>query len=263
MDELVLSIITINYNNAAGLQKTIDSVVKQSIKNFEYIVIDGGSADASIEIIKNAAGKIDYWVSEPDRGIYHAMNKGVAKANGKYILFVNSGDMLIEDTILKEIISCLSGEEIIYGDYEVRAPDKTWVKRYPDTLSFTHFIHDSIAHSAAAFIKRTAFAGELSVYDETLKIVSDWKWYLSGIFKYNYAYKHIPKVIGVFDFTGTSATNQALIMKEKAQVFKNDFGNIYKELATSASYKAKYETLNNARLIRLYLKLKNIISRKQ
>jgi len=77
MSQRKFSIITINYNNKEGLRKTIESVVGQSFRDFEYIIIDGGSTDGSIEVIKEYAGKVDYWVSEPDKGIYHAMNKGV------------------------------------------------------------------------------------------------------------------------------------------------------------------------------------------
>ncbi|MDR2910496.1 MAG: glycosyltransferase [Bacteroidales bacterium] len=90
-----LSIITINLNNVAGLQKTIESVVKQTFTDYEYIVIDGGSTDGSADIIKQHANKITYWVSEPDKGIYNAMNKGIRVAKGEYCLFLNSGDWLI------------------------------------------------------------------------------------------------------------------------------------------------------------------------
>jgi glycosyltransferase involved in cell wall biosynthesis len=87
-----LSVITINYNNAIGLRKTIESVVNQTFRDYEYIIIDGGSTDGSVDVIKEYADKIDYWVSEPDKGIYNAMNKGVAAAHGEYTNFLNSGD---------------------------------------------------------------------------------------------------------------------------------------------------------------------------
>ncbi len=82
-----LSIITINFNNAVGLKKTIESVVNQTSNDFEYIVIDGGSKDGSIDIIKKYDSKINYWISEPDNGIYHAMNKGILLAKGDYLEF--------------------------------------------------------------------------------------------------------------------------------------------------------------------------------
>jgi glycosyltransferase involved in cell wall biosynthesis len=89
-----LSIITINLNNASGLQKTFDSIFSQDFTAIEYIVIDGQSEDGSQELIKQYAGKINYCISEKDTGIYNAMNKGISKATGDYLLFLNSGDYL-------------------------------------------------------------------------------------------------------------------------------------------------------------------------
>ena len=87
-----LSVITINFNNRDGLRKTIESVVNQTYNDFEYIIIDGGSTDGSVDVIKEYADRIDYWVSEPDKGIYNAMNKGIDVAKGEYCIFMNSGD---------------------------------------------------------------------------------------------------------------------------------------------------------------------------
>lgn len=101
MSQRKFSIITINYNNKEGLRKTIESVVGQSFRDFEYIIIDGGSTDGSIEVIKEYAGKVDYWVSEPDKGIYHAMNKGVLQAHGEYLNFMNSGDEFYNNGVLQ------------------------------------------------------------------------------------------------------------------------------------------------------------------
>ncbi len=88
-----LSIITVNLNNKDGLQKTIDSVISQTFKDFEWIVIDGGSTDGSKELIEKYSDYISYWVSEPDKGIYNAMNKGIKVAKGDYLEFLNSGDI--------------------------------------------------------------------------------------------------------------------------------------------------------------------------
>lgn len=100
-----LSIITINYNNKAGLERTIQSIKTQEMKPFEYIIIDGGSTDGSVDVIKEHETSVTRWISESDRGIYHAMNKGVQIATGEYILFINSGDALYNSST----ITCLSG----------------------------------------------------------------------------------------------------------------------------------------------------------
>ena len=99
-----LSVITINYNNRDGLRKTIESVVNQTCRDFEYIIIDGGSTDGSVDVIKQYADRIDYWVSEPDKGIYHAMNKGIAVAHGEYLNFMNSGDCFYESTVVENVL---------------------------------------------------------------------------------------------------------------------------------------------------------------
>ena len=90
----ILSIITINYNNLEGLRSTLNSVFKQTYSDYEYIVIDGGSSDGSEEYLASQGNEITYWISEKDKGIYHAQNKGLSKAKGDYVLFLNSGDEL-------------------------------------------------------------------------------------------------------------------------------------------------------------------------
>ena len=104
-----LSVITINFNNRDGLRKTIESVVKQTYKDFEYIIIDGGSTDGSVDVIKEYADKIDYWVSEPDKGIYNAMNKGIDVAKGEYCIFMNSGDVFFSNDVYNEVYEDLRG----------------------------------------------------------------------------------------------------------------------------------------------------------
>ena len=98
-----ISIITINYNNASGLEKTIRSVVEQTYNEYEYIIIDGASSDKSKEVIQEYQRYIDFWCSEKDSGIYNAMNKGIQKASGEYLLFLNSGDVLNNSAVLADI----------------------------------------------------------------------------------------------------------------------------------------------------------------
>src|SRR5690348_17657794 len=106
-----LSIITINLNNVKGLQKTMESVFAQTFTDYEYIIIDGGSTDGSVSEIKKHQNKLVYWISENDKGIYNAMNKGIVKANGEYILFMNSGDYLYTDNTIKEVFQKSNNED--------------------------------------------------------------------------------------------------------------------------------------------------------
>ena len=112
------SIITINYNNVEGLRNTIKSVVNQTYTDYEFIIIDGGSTDGSVEVIKEYANIITYWVSEPDKGIYNAMNKGIEVANGEYLNFMNSGDCFYNNDVLQKVADYHLEKDMIVGhDY--------------------------------------------------------------------------------------------------------------------------------------------------
>ncbi len=116
----MITIITIVLNDEKNIEKTIVSIVNQRYTNFEFIIIDGGSGDKTIEVIKQYELKIDYWCSEPDGGIYYAMNKGIELANGRYILFMNSGDEFFSNDVLTKVFqNPNSGAEIIYGNTAV------------------------------------------------------------------------------------------------------------------------------------------------
>lgn len=107
-----LSIITINYNNVNGLQKTLESVFRQTCKEFEYIVVDGASEDGSKELLEQFLAKADFpfrWISEPDNGIYAAMNKGIRMAQGEYLHFLNSGDWLTDEKVVEKHAKNLAG----------------------------------------------------------------------------------------------------------------------------------------------------------
>src|SRR5688572_24379508 len=111
-----ISIISINLNNSAGLKKTINSVLAQTYQAIEFIIIDGNSTDGSVTQIKAVAEHLDYWVSEPDAGLYNAMNKGLTAATGNYVLFLNSGDYLVDKFAIEKLVSNSSGEDVIYGN---------------------------------------------------------------------------------------------------------------------------------------------------
>ena len=105
-----LSIITINYNNCEGLRETILSVVEQTCKQFEWIIVDGGSQDGSVALLEQYRSYFSYWCSETDKGIYNAMNKGLQHAHGDYCLFLNSGDRLTNNRIIEQVMHELSGD---------------------------------------------------------------------------------------------------------------------------------------------------------
>ncbi len=207
------SIITINLNNANGLKETIDSVVNQTYHNYEFLIIDGGSIDNSISIIKLYKDKIDYWVSEPDNGIFNAMNKGIKASHGEYLIFMNSGDCFKNGKVLEESLPYL-GADFVIG--QIESKDKHKILNYElSDISMMTFYKGAIPHQAT-FHKRSLF--ENSQYDENLKISSDWKFFFQKIIFENASYSLEPFIICSFDTHGISNTNSTLAAEERNQI---------------------------------------------
>lgn len=238
-----LSIITINFNNRDGLKKTIDSVVCQTFRDFEWIVIDGGSADGSRELIEQYADHFSYWVSEPDKGIYNAMNKGIKVAQGEYLQFLNSGDWLCDETALERCFAHGFSADIAFGNVYLAMDGDEAGKRYqPDSLTFRTLFDGAISHSAS-FIKRGILLEEL--YDEDLRIVSDWKFFLRQALR-NKTFEHIEEYVTFFDITGVSSTHKDLNRLEREKVIKEEVSClILEDYKNMADMEAK---LNEARV---------------
>jgi glycosyltransferase involved in cell wall biosynthesis len=222
-----ISIITINYNNAIGLKKTIDSVSAQSYSDLEYIVIDGGSTDESVAIIKKNKNCISKWVSEKDNGIYNAMNKGIAMATGDYLLFLNSGDHFYKDDVLEESVDDFINEDIVCFDINLKDSENDFIHKHPDKLSFLFLFERTFAHQSV-FIKRGLFE-IVGYYDENLKMVSDWKFFTDAIVKHSATYKRINKTLSTFYFGGISCTPEGVILveNERKEVLKKEYSLYY------------------------------------
>ena len=203
-----LSIITINYNNKAGLQKTLDSVLAQTCKDFEWIVIDGGSSDGSKELIEQHQDTMAYWCSEPDKGVFNAMNKGVNHAKGEYCLFLNSGDILHDNKVVEMVLPFLSGHDFITGNECVVNPDYSYVRtrRNPDVFYAYCLLVGCLWHQST-FI-RTSLLKERP-YDESFKIVGDWETSLYWLVLCKSSYKHIDMIISDFVLGGVSTDLKA------------------------------------------------------
>lgn len=216
------SIITINYNNAIGLERTIKSIISQSDKNFQYIVIDGGSTDKSVEIINKYAYDIDYWMSESDKGIYNAMNKGIQVATGDYLLFINSGDELYNNDVLKDVSSYNPTHDLVYGDLNrvYPATQNSLLEIAPDNASI-YFVLKCSLHHPSTFIKRELFQ-KYGLYREDLKIVSDWAFFLHLVAFTNTTKIHIPVTIASFNMDGISS-DSVLVENEKNKVINETF----------------------------------------
>ena len=248
-NKTLISIITINYNDKVGLERTLKSVTNQTYRNFEYIIIDGESKDGRKEVIEEYNAKIDYWISESDTGIYNAMNKGILKAKGQYLLFINSGDELFNSTVLEENVKEIHSEDLIYFDLLQVFEDRTNVHQFPDEINYNTFLTVTIGHPTT-FIKKDLF-NKVGLYDENLKIVADWNFFSLAFIKHNCSTRHINKVLSKFYMDGISSTNNENTNKERQKVLEEYFSEYLRlnELEKFA------KTVKNAKSIRFLRKL--------
>ena len=211
------SIITINFNNKKGLRHTIYSVKKQTSSDYEYIVIDGASTDGSVDIITRYSEDIDYWISEPDNGIYHAMNKGVAQAHGDYLIFMNSGDCFHSPDVLSDVEDYQ--EDIICGKVIKGDATRTSGHNKP-TITLVDLMRGSLPHQAL-FIKRDLMVKH--PYDEKYNILSDWKFCLEAIVFNNCSFRNIDTIVADYDTSGISTNSNGLLSKERELILKEMF----------------------------------------
>lgn len=250
-----LSIITINYNNIEGLKKTLASVAEQTYRNVEHIIVDGSSTDGSVDVIKEYADQClmydVFWVSEKDNGIYNAMNKGIEIALGRrivnsfnrseqsgaenkvlpdYIQILNSGDILAAPDVTERMInhllalsSSLSAENrpaIIYGNMIKKdyTTGKIIGKSREVEYSLRNYYSGTMNHDCCYFY-RDLFE-TYGLYDENLKIVSDWKWFLQTIGLGHVKPEYVDIDVTIFDASGISETNLTLRNQERRQVLE-------------------------------------------
>lgn len=229
-----VSIVTINWNNKIGLEQTIHSVLSQTFTDYEFIVIDGASTDGSAEVIQKNKNKIHYWVSEPDSGIYNAMNKGIYASQGEYCYFLNSGDVFVSDNVLSDIFKHDVKENFVCGNI---IWDKKGVLRkddsykYRDWLFSLYDIYSGFLCHQAFFIKKEMF-DEYGYYDETLRIMSDWKHFLIAIGIHGEKVQYVDVDIAIYNTDGLSSTiGGKAILEEKRKVAKEELSDqVYKEI---------------------------------
>ncbi len=229
-----LSIVTINFNNAEGLHKTLASVAAQTYRDIEHIIIDGASSDGSVDVIKEyvlSNPKKDpffkhaiTWVSEKDNGIYNAMNKGIKKVTGDYIQILNSGDLLASPDVTERMVAALpDGVSIFYGNMLKSYDGKTIINRDTcgganATESFLYFYKGTLNHDCA-YIRRDLF-DKYGLYNEDMKICSDWEWYVKAIALGGEKAVYTNIDVTIFDMNGVSEShgkNAELIKKERRE----------------------------------------------
>ena len=220
-----LSIITINFNNKDGLEKTIKTVVDQTSRNFEYILIDGGSSDGSIDLIKKNSERITYWVSEQDKGIYDAINKGIKRSSGKYLMFLNSGDCLSDNSVIEICLKNIKDfpkTDIFYGDIfgNDNSIVQKWLHKHPTEaeLNLVFFKTKNLNHQSS-LIKASLFE-EFGSYPLTYRLAADHWLYLIS-FLADKSFKHIDHALVLFDYTGIGSVNRKFYEKEMEQMWNN------------------------------------------
>ncbi|MCQ2326582.1 MAG: glycosyltransferase [Bacteroidales bacterium] len=211
-----LSIVTINYNNVDGLKKTIDSVLTQTWQDFEWIIIDGGSSDGSKDLIEQTSqfcDKISFWCSEPDKGIYNALNKGLSYCSGEYVSCMNSGDLFYDEDVLNKVFAQNKFDyDVIYGK-AVDENGEDFGNNIPSPISLYDLYYGAICHQA--MFVRTSILKE-NGFNESYKIVADYaKWLELCMEDKNFYF--IDTYICRYDTNGFSSSNIEQLTKERVQ----------------------------------------------
>lgn len=242
-----ISIITINYNNATGLDKTIRSVINQTYKEFEFIVIDGQSTDTSVDVIKTHEHCINNWVSEPDNGIYDAQNKGILKSTGDYLLFLNSGDVLVDHKVLENVSYKLNGRSFYYGNLILESNSHIIEHKAPELIDVDFMLNSTIWHPCV-FINSSLFK-EFGLYNTTFKICGDYEFFIRCLLKPNITTQYLDLFITQFDANGISNNPQQnqLQTEEREKAWRMNVSElIYENLKQQNSFKrSKYATVIN------------------
>ena len=220
-EKILISIITINYNNAEGLQKTINSVRLQSFPDYEHIIVDGGSSDGSKEVIQeslndeNYSKHITWWCSEKDSGIYNAMNKGLQKASGQFVYMLNSGDSLLPD-VLNKISSILMEnlDSVVYGPIDTYLGDRflQTVGEGPENLSVGTMPHQG------TFFPLTLHK-KYGTYNEEYRIAAD-REFMLRLYNNKVPFVHVPIIICNYDKGGISSNLTLVSLKETYRLDK-------------------------------------------
>lgn len=208
---LPFSIITICLNEAAQIRATCESIARLPGHLFEWIVVDGGSTDGTLAILDGYAERIRILVSEPDTGIYNAMNKGAVLATGDYLLFMNGGDYFYDDEVLNRVVSAQRADvivaDVILGD------EGGDVLCYPATLSSRWLLKKMLPHQAA-FIRRATFE-RCGRYNEAFRIAGDYELFARLFTRYGASYHHVPVVAAVFGRGGVSQSPEHRSLRKR------------------------------------------------
>lgn len=219
----IISIITIVYNNVRDIGYTLSSVAEQSYPQVEYILIDGGSTDGTLDLIQKYAQHIDVLVSEKDKGIYDAMNKGLARATGDYVLFLNSGDTLFDTNTLQTVVDRGNGADIIYGETKLVDEDRHIVgdrrHKAPEHFDWRSFRYGMNICHQAIYVRRSI----ASPYDTNYQLSADIDWVIRAAKKAKTT-QNVHTVVAKYLVGGMSQKRHRQSLKERYAIFKKHYG---------------------------------------
>jgi glycosyltransferase involved in cell wall biosynthesis len=242
-----LSIITINLNNLVGLQKTMQSVFEQNFSGYEYIIVDGGSTDGSKEYMTQFSDKLSYSVSEKDNGVYDAMNKGIAKARGTFLMFLNSGDFLVNQNVLMSLNKYVTTEvsDIFYGNIQItdQAGSVSHLQ-YPSTLTLAYLNKVTINHQAS-LIKLSLFK-EMGLYDTSFSLAADYAFFLK-CFYYGKHFEHMKEEVVNYQLDGASSLHEEEYKRQMNEAWNRIIPSYMNKLYRENE---SYEILMDQRILR-------------
>lgn len=246
-----ISIITINYNDAVGLEKTIKSVLNQDYSELEFIVIDGNSTDGSKLVIEKYRDKFHYSISEKDSGIYNAMNKGIKVATGDYLLFLNGGDVLIEDDKILTFCQEKLREDIIAFDCYLEKNGQIVGKRTHIEKPTLFYAYKKGFKHQSTFVKRSLFE-KIGLYNENYEIASDYEFWIRSFLDSKTTSRSYQTPIAIFELGGISQNSDWSV--EHRQIEKEWLSN----LMTDFRLIEKLLPYQNSRFLKSIIRLKNI-----
>ena len=262
--KITVSVITVCYNHAKGLKHTMKSVLEQTYDGMEYIIIDGGSTDGSRELIEAHKERLGYWRSEPDGGIYDAMNKGLAKAQGEYCLFLNAGDYFCDKKVLDTIFADKNNEEdLIIGRqkfYDGKGRlSVAWSIRKED-INERFFWSNTLPHQST-FIK-TSLLRELGGYDLHYKICADWAFWYVAVVERHCSLCTIDTAVSLMEKGGVSQNMEkcreemaTFLMEHHSEMKKEDWKDISERYSEALMYRRATKTALSKLLMRIAIRI--------